>query len=504
MMVNTSNMSYKKGQHSNPARHRAGMALSVGLLCAALQAPAHANEAVSDLIKTLNEKGVLSNEEYGQIKDTLREVKQSEAETKRGELKPVFKDGIAIESASKDFSLALTGRVHADYRNYLGNDGMIADTFEIRRSRIGAKVKFYNRYEVQVIGEFGAGGAALDIAHLDALWWPKLGLRFGQFKMPMGLEQLTSSNFIDFQERSLADQLVPGKEIGAMAFGEISKGVNYGLALSNGRGINRAELSNIDSTGTVTSAGLATVAGTGQNNAKADKMDVIGRITANFAEILKQKDAVYHVGMAYSKGEQAPGDGVLSGRSQARGASFFQTASFDGENFDRTRYGLEAALAPGPVKFQAEYLTSNYQGNSKAGVNFDRDINAWYASVNWMITGEKYADNYKAGAFGRTRPNTNFQPGSLAEGWGAWEVGLRYAEYDASDFTTANATGTGRLTATSTNKASAWTAGVKWIVNPNTRFILNYVQTDFDAPVRVNSVTSKSEKAATLRAQFDF
>ncbi len=496
--MNVTKMSRKKERRNSPSRHRAGMALSIGLLCAAMQAPAHANEAVSDLIKTLKEKGVLSNEEYGQIKDTLREIKQSEAEAKRGELKPAFKDGIAIESASKDFSIALTGRVHADYRNYLENDGMIADTFEIRRGRIGAKAKFYDRYEVQVIGEFGAGGAALDIAHLDALWWPKLGLRFGQFKMPMGLEELTSSNFIDFQERSLANQLMPGKEIGAMAFGEITKGVNYGVALSNGRGINRAELSDIDAT-------------TKQNNAKADKMDVLGRITANFAEILKQKDAVYHAGIALSKGEQAPGDGALSARSQARGVSFFRTAPFDGENFDRTRYGFEAAIARGPVKFQAEHMTANYQGNSKAGVNFDRDINAWYASINWLITGEKYADNYKAGAFGRIRPNTNFQPGSLAEGWGAWEVGLRFAEYDASDFAAANAAGTGRLTTPSattttayTNKAGAWTAGVKWIVNPNTRFLLNYVQTGFDTPITVNDVTSKSEKAVTLRAQFDF
>lgn len=494
--MNATKVFYKRARCNAPSKRSAGMALSVGLLCAAMQSPVYANEAVSELLKTLKEKGVLNNEEFGQLKDTLREVKQSEAEAKRGELKPAFKDGISIDSASKDFSIALTGRVHADYRNYLENDGMVADTFEMRRARVGAKVKFYDRYEAQVIGEFGQGGAALDIAHLDALWWPKLGLRFGQFKMPMGLEQLTSSNFIDFQERSLADQLVPAKEIGAMAFGEITKGVNYGLALSNGRGINRAELSSIDTT-------------TNQNNAKADKMDVIGRITANFAEILKHKDAVYHAGLAFSKGEQAPGDGVLSARSQARGASFFQTATFDGENFDRTRYGVEAAIAKGPVKFQGEYLTANYQGSSKAGVSFDRDINAWYAAVNWLVSGEKYADSYKAGAFGRIRPNTNFQPGSLAEGWGAWEVGLRFAEYDASDFAAANAVGTGRLASASattayTNKAGAWTAGVKWIVNPNTRFLLNYVQTDFDTPVMVNGVSSKSEKAATLRAQFDF
>ncbi|MBY0260782.1 MAG: hypothetical protein K2Q20_00460, partial [Phycisphaerales bacterium] len=35
----------------------------------------------------------------------------------------------------------------------------------------------------------------------------------------------------------------------------------------------------------------------------------------------------------------------------------------------------------------------------------------------------------KAGAFGRIRPNTNFQPGSLAEGWGAyWDDYYRQAE----------------------------------------------------------------------------
>lgn len=495
--MNASKSSFRTGiRYNNLSKRSAGLALSAGLLCAVVQAPVYANEAISELLKTLKEKGVLNNEEFGQLKNTLREVKQSETEAKRGELKPSFKDGISIGSASKDFSIALTGRVHADYRNYLENDGMVADTFEIRRARVGAKVKFYDRYEAQVVGEFGAGGAALDIAHLDALWWPKLGLRFGQFKMPMGLEQLTSSNFIDFQERSLADQLVPGKEIGAMAFGEITEGVNYGLALSNGRGINRAELSSVEG---------PTSGAAGQNNAKADKMDVIGRITANFAEIFHRKDAVYHAGLAFSKGEQAPGDGVLSARSQARGVNFFQTRTFDGENFDRTRYGAEAAIAQGPIKFQAEYLKANYQGTSKAGIGFDRDINAWYASVNWLVTGEKYADNYKTGAFGRIRPNTNFQPGSLAEGWGAWEVGLRFAEYDASDFTATNAAGTGRLSSSSaTNKAGAWTAGVKWIVNPNTRFLLNYVQTDFDTPVTVNGVTSKSEKAATLRAQFDF
>jgi phosphate-selective porin OprO and OprP len=49
----------------------------------------------------------------------------------------------------------------------------------------------------------------------------------GKFKQPFGLEQLTSSNNIDFMERSYVDQLAPGKKIGAMAFGEPKPGFTY-------------------------------------------------------------------------------------------------------------------------------------------------------------------------------------------------------------------------------------------------------------------------------------
>jgi phosphate-selective porin OprO and OprP len=45
---------------------------------------------------------------------------------------------------------------------------------------------------------------------------------------------------------------------------------------------------------------------------------------------------------------------------------------------------------------------------------------------------------------------------------------------------------------------------VKWTVNPYTRLLVNYIQTDFDTPVTTNGVTYSQEKAVTFRAQFDF
>ena len=93
---------------------------------------------------------------------------------------------------------------------------------------------------------------------------------------------------------------------------------------------------------------------------------------------------------------------------------------------------------------------------------------------------------------------------------GAWELGLRYSKFDAGDFKSSNASGTGVIPSTGTSVADAWTLGVKWIVNPNTRFLLNYVRTDFGNTITVTptapgkATQTDKESAITVRGQFDF
>jgi phosphate-selective porin OprO/OprP len=55
-----------------------------------------------------------------------------------------------------------------------------------------------------------------------------------------------------------------------------------------------------------------------------------------------------------------------------------------------------------------------------------------------------------------------------------------------------------------TNKAQAYTLGLKWLPNAYTRFMLNYVHTDFDTPIVAGDVTTDEEHAITLRGQIDF
>ncbi len=398
------------------------------------------------------------------------EVKAGKPETKK--ITVVFKDGVAFQDEEKDFSLALTGRIHTDTRIF---DSSSVNTFEVRRARLGVEATFYQLYQAEVTANF-ASTSKLDTAYINAAWLDSAQLRMGLFKMPFSLEELTSSKYIDFQERSLANAQAIGKERGMMLHGAPAKGVYYGVALSNGNG--------------------------GSDSDNNDSKDLIGRLSLNFAEIAGYRDAVIHLGAAFSNGHQPVGAVVPNGRTEGRGITFFKPKAFSGSRTEVRRSGFETALAQGPFKFQAEAITTGYSGSSAGRVDYNRNLFAWYASLNWLTTGESYANTYKRGAFGRIRPRSNFSV--RHGGQGAVELGLRYSKLDASDFTVGNPAGTGVIDTDVSNRADAWTLGIKWIVNPNTSFLANYVRTDFASPVTVSGATMNQENALTFRAQMDF
>jgi phosphate-selective porin OprO/OprP len=93
-----------------------------------------------------------------------------------------------------------------------------------------------------------------------------------------------------------------------------------------------------------------------------DNKDVIGRFTVNFAELMKNKEAVFHLGAAFSQGDSPLGTGFGTFRTEARGATFytqpvygFTTSTLD-KTLERKRYNLELAVASGPFKIQSQYV----------------------------------------------------------------------------------------------------------------------------------------------------
>jgi phosphate-selective porin OprO/OprP len=447
-------------------------------------------DSTDDIVNALIAKGVLTEEEGALLQKGRAGEKEAAEKKKASSVSAKYKDGIVLESGDGKNSLQVNGRVHFDSRTYdysgdndtnAAASATGADTFDIRRARLGAKVKFGDYYSGEVVLNGVGSAPTLDVGYVNVAWWKPVQFRVGLFKMPFSLEQLTSSNNIDFIERSFVDSFIPGKEIGAMVHGEPKKGLTYALAFSNGS--NAAETDN-----------------------RVDNKDVIGRVTANFAELMDNKDMVLHAGLAYAKGDIPKGAGFVDGKTEARGATFFTKPSAPGtldntdKAIDRERKGAEAVVAYGPVKLQGQYLTTSYDYDTTLS-NVDVDVKTWYAEALWTITGESHADRYKSGAFGALKPKNDFNPETFSGG--AWEIGARYSKFDAGDFKSAGL-GTGFA------EAKAFTAGVKFVANAHVRFMLDYVKTDFESPIgattgiTVNGDKEDSEKAILFRTQFAF
>ncbi|MCU0869436.1 MAG: OprO/OprP family phosphate-selective porin [Burkholderiales bacterium] len=480
-----------------------------------------------ELLEKLKAKGVISEEEFDEIatetpaertearterrRSALRAAQdQQERDLDRERYKGRWNNGIVFETQDRRTTFNLSGRLDADYRYFL--DDLEPSGFDVRRAYFTLQGRWQDWLTWDITGDFaqspvsptvGAqgsnqlrnGGSTLDVAWMNAAWSDAVQLRFGQFKMPYSMDQLTSSRFIDFQERSMMDQLVPAKERGAMIHGVPRLGTTYGIALSNGQG-----------------------KGGNEPAAIADHPDVIARATVNFAELLGyQAIAVAHVGLMGSTGTLANGSTAQGERSEARGYTFFQPSAFNGDNVRRTRSGFELAGAYGPFKLQGEFTSIAYDGRSATGREFAKSLMSYYVSAVWMLTGERFADAYRNGVFGRIVPISNYTPGGNS-GWGAWQLGLRFSAFDATDFpmltagqaTAQGLTGTGVLIVNSatapqfTNRAEGITVGLHWLWTPNLSVYFNYDETRYANDVVVGIIRASRERAFTTRVHFDF
>lgn len=502
--------------------YRTIIAAAVGLILSPLGAlaedepstPPPKRDKTVRLLEKLRDKGIITEEEFNEVvgdtgdesataraerrRKAFQEAQQqSQAEAQKEQFAGRFNNGINFQSGDGRNAFALSGRVQADYRNFSENTS--ADTFDVRRAFVTLQGKWNEYLTWDITGDLAnlVNNSHLEFAWVNIAYSDGLQFRMGQFTMPFSMEEQQSDRWLDFQERSLVNNLVPQKERGFMMHGFPMPGLTYGLALSTGQGKNN-------------------------NDAVAVKAnnDVIGRATINISELAGiEANSVLHFAGAFSVGDLPTGFG-LNQRTEGRGITFFNTQPFTGQSVTRTRTGVEAAFAYGPVKVQGEYVMSNFSGTSIANRSYDRNIRASYVEVLWMLTGERYAEAYRNGVFGRIVPIQNYTPGGRS--LGAWELGLRLSSYDGSDFTTANAVGTGRLgtgagatnvafAAVSTNRANALTAQLKWTWTPNLRFYLNYVDTRFDTPVTVNpnyggltNFVTDRERAITVRANYDF
>jgi len=452
-------------------------------------APAKADE-YKDTLDLLLQKGIITQQEY----NTKIEAHTERLENKQFNAARIDKDlrdnnnsrftkandgsvtenGFGLKSKDGNTTAQFTGRLHMDYRQYSPDygTGQTTDSYqnlaEVRRARFGVRGQFQKDFKYQLLANFGNDvGSSSTSSTMDEMWVnyaanPEMQFQFGLFKMPFSLEQMTSSNNIDFMERSLVGQndseLIPAKETGFMLHGIPKPGLLYQVALSRGRA---------------------------NKDAANDGFDYIGRVVTNVAELQGSKAYVLHLGAAYSMGDIKGGVTPASGRTEARSQSAWFTGPALSGDTTRTRQGIEAAFAYNGLKLQGEQF--NFKYDPTTGSN--QEIKGYYVQAVYNLTGESH--NYKDGAFNWIKPSNPTDKG----GRGAWQVGVRMSEFDASDISVA----TGKA-----NRATAMTYGITWFCTDNLRFMLNYVDTKFDSLVGSSGSRVNGDKAVMFRSQLSF
>jgi phosphate-selective porin OprO/OprP len=529
------------------------LAVAVAAVCATLSAPAFADDDVKVLLDLMLKKGVITQQDYDQfMKDNADKAENKEFKTKRldddvtksvkfmqkrDKDGAVSESGFGLTSANGDHTVNLTGRVHFDSR-FISSDlasipdrdtASVGDNFELRRARIGLNGKIFKDINYEIVANaVGSTTNIVDTAWMNYGFNKNAQVRVGRFKQPFSLEELTSSNNMDFMERSYINQLIPGKQLGAMMHGEPQKGFTYAASLYQN--------------------GFNPVSGESQAGGMA-----AARLTANLAELNNMADMVVHFGFAATGGKyqtmpttsgntQKIGDNytratIMAFRSENRGLQNVYRSQIGGDrignaggvggdynasannaaNVRQMMSGLEVALASGSIKFQSEYARTNRDAthanvdySSEAGVastsaSVDAKANTLYTEVMYNVTGESWADAYKGGAFSGIKPKSNFVYGT---GGGAWQVGLRYSSYDASN-TVIGTGGFAKSRSQNSSKANTVTLAANWILNPNARVMFNVSQTKFDAGVEAldtaqDSSTTKDETVISVRTQINF
>lgn len=429
-----------------------------------------------------------------------------------------WKNGLEIQSANKDFRIHVGGRTQIDgiwlqeSSAFTGAGGVgDADAVDFRRARlridgtIGELYEFASEWDfvnnvndnvgLQPASQFVGNLGNPNVIHVPAmtdLWWdvkelPFVGhFRFGNMKEPLGMEHQISSRFLDFMERSYNQDAFTGP---------FNNGFTPGLMFWNVSDNERAtyHLGFFKNTTNVFAYGI----GDGE-------YAVDGRLSwlPWYDEDSKGR-GLLHLGIAGSLRD--PDEGVMRYRSRGslrNGPGAFNPVFADTGTFlsDETQQiGLETAMVWNSFHMQAEYFGSNNTNAAPLvgpGAFGDVYVNGWYVQALYFLTGEHRAYDHERGTFGRVVPLENWflvrTDEGLCHGWGAWQVGARYAKLDLTD------------SGINGGIIQDVTLGLNWFWNPNMKWQFNYVVQDRIAPASVGAAGNGTINGFGVRFAHDF
>jgi phosphate-selective porin OprO/OprP len=156
-----------------------------------------------------------------------------------------FDDGFFLRTPDASNYLRIGSDLETDIRGFPDqNDGKDVDSFLVRRARINLDGMLEKYYDFRLMMDFSqkqspTNTQAIEIiqdAYLNVHYWDAFQFEAGKYKQPIGYEQLIQDRYTPFIERSMFDQLLPGRDVGVMAHGEFlfSNRLDWAVSVANG------------------------------------------------------------------------------------------------------------------------------------------------------------------------------------------------------------------------------------------------------------------------------
>ncbi|MGH7949291.1 MAG: OprO/OprP family phosphate-selective porin [Candidatus Binataceae bacterium] len=419
--------------------------------------------ALPELSRQIEEAGARAAQADSKADKALNSVTAAE-ETLRSEMKndvykwlpakvQASKKGFLMESEDGDFELKLTGYMQFDSRWYTtGDKPSSGSTFQLRRIRPTIEGKLWKYFKFKIQPDFGEGTFTDKDMYIEFDYTKLARLRGGKYKVPVGLEVLSSSSRMLFIERSLLQNVQPERDVGGMVHGELCDGAFlYPLGVFNGVP-DRASTVDIDT-----------------NSAK----DFAGRVFFHPLRwipesTIQEYGQNFGVGVASTYGDER---GALPTYVDAGRLTFFTYNSGVAASGQRWRVDPQFYYSYGPFLMIAEY------GQSTQRVTFPKTNGPKMNLTNWayqvqagyVLTGEdlKYDKN--------VIPKDPFDPSKGT--WGAVALIARWSQLgvdgDAFKMGYADITKSAR-------GAKEYVIGLNWYLNDNLKAEFNYARASFN------------------------
>jgi phosphate-selective porin OprO and OprP len=353
---------------------------------------------------------------------------------------------ISIPFSAEAQEFKIRGRLHMDAFYGIHEADTFSNGFNNRRARMGMAGTIAEGWDGQIEIDFADGGIDPKDFRLRRTFGNGGRLWIGQYKVPQGLNQLTSSHEITFIERSAINNIVADSRRIGIAYDYFNGPLGF-KTMVFGRAL-------------------------GQRGTLADDMPLGIAFRGVFAPEIS--GSILHIGASVVYEDLMENNTVrFRDRPEARDSKggsirLIDTTVPDAESTFKA--GLELLFIGGPFSIEAEYLQATV--NRMEGDN--PTFNGFNIQSSYVLTGE--SRSYSRGLVGTITPGGDR---------GAWEVAVRYSFTDLND---AGFTG---------GEQKNLTLGVNHYITSRLRFMSNlvFVNVDYleDNPVLL-----------VLRAQFSF